>query len=138
MILLDTNIVIDLIEAGRSWRDWTRAALGDAIATDKLVTSTVVLAECAGHFPSSAAQRDYLAVAGIGVEGLGPVAAFHAGIAHRNYRRAGGAREAILADFLIGGHAIDLGAALLTRDRQRFAAYFPDLSLITPETHPHG
>ena len=62
-------------------------------------------------------------------------AAFRAGQAHAAYRRAGGERQAILADFLIAGHASVLDAALVTRDRQRFASYFPELRLIAPETH---
>ena len=95
-----------------------------------------MLAEVARQFASLAEQQNYFATLGVLVELLDEKAAFRAGQAHNAYRRAGGAREGILADFLIGAHAATLGATLLTRDRQRFAAYFPELTLITPETHP--
>ncbi|NBU28536.1 MAG: DNA-binding protein, partial [Caulobacteraceae bacterium] len=48
------------------------------------------------------------------------------------YRRRGGARESILADFLIGAHAAVAGYALLTRDPRRVRAAFPGVELITP------
>ena len=40
----------------------------------------------------------------------------------------------MIADFLIAGHAVVLNAALVTRDKRRIASYFPELTLITPES----
>ena len=136
MIFVDSNIVIDVLERSSKWSSWSRARMEEAVELDLLVTSLVVLAETAGRFTSLAEQLAYFADLGLTVRDLDPRSAHRAGRAHRAYRRAGGTREAILADFLIGAHAAVLGAALLTRDRQRFAGYFPDLTLITPESHP--
>jgi predicted nucleic acid-binding protein len=134
---LDSNVVIDLLEPASMHGDWARERVAVAIASGPVVTGTTVLAECAGHFPSLAAQLDYFRVLGVAVHSVDAASAYRAGLAHREYRRAGGERTGVLADFLIGGHALTLGATLLTRDRQRFATYFPELTLITPETH-HG
>jgi predicted nucleic acid-binding protein len=49
-------------------------------------------------------------------EGLPWAAAFAASRAFSLYRRAGGKREKVLPDFLIGAHAAIRGYALLTRD----------------------
>ncbi|MBW6529563.1 hypothetical protein KZ820_02345 [Sphingomonas sp. RRHST34] len=72
------------------------------------------------------------------VQSLDAAAAFRAGVAHRAYRHAGGPGTAVLADFLIEAQAATTPqSVLITRDRQHLAAYFPDLTLITPETD-HG
>jgi len=51
-------------------------------------------------------------------------------------RRAGGVRERTLPDFFIGAHATVAGHRLLTRGAARYRGYFPDLDIISPETHP--
>jgi hypothetical protein len=62
-------------------------------------------------------------------------AAFLAGHAHADYRRAGGTRAAVLPDFLIGAHAAVSRRPLLTRDPRRIATYIPGARLITPPEH---
>jgi predicted nucleic acid-binding protein len=134
--LLDTNIVIDLLsEAAHEDVDWSRRCYADALAAGPVLYNHVVMAEVA----AGAARPDDLSYdldrLHIELVPLSTETAIAAGLAFREYRRRGGAREAILADFLIAGHAAAIGATLVTRDR-RLARYFPDLTLITPETHP--
>jgi len=38
----------------------------------------------------------------------------------------------VLADFFIGAHAVVTDTSLITRDPQRYIAYFPGIELITP------
>ena len=102
-----------------------------------IVCNIIVLAELAGHASSDDALTESLRNLEIEQVELTNEVAFQAGRAFRDYRRRGGQRTSILADFLIAGHAVTLGAAFVTRDR-RLAGYFPDLSFITPETHLHG
>ena len=66
------------------------------------------------------------------IEAIPLAASFLAGHAHASYRRAGGTRDAILPDFLIGAHAAVTGRPLLTRDPRRVAAYIPGTALIAP------
>ena len=61
-------------------------------------------------------------------------AGFLAGKVFLTYRRRGGARRSPLPDFYIGAHAAVRGYRLLTRDRARYATYFPTLDLIAPAT----
>jgi predicted nucleic acid-binding protein len=67
------------------------------------------------------------------LEEIPVAAAFLAGHAQAEYRRAGGEREAVLPDFLIGAHAAVTRRPLLTRDPRRIATYIPGAALIAPE-----
>jgi len=67
------------------------------------------------------------------IEEIPPAAAFLAGHAHSDYRRAGGTREVVLPDFLIGAHAAVTGRPLLTRDPRREATYIPGATIVAPE-----
>ena len=137
VIFVDSNVLIDLLAPDQRWFAWSREQLGFLGRDADLVANTVVLAELAANF---VALNDlHASLAGLDVEilALDDEVAFAAGQAFRAYRRQHRHRAAILADFLIGGHAAHLGATLLTRDGAIYRAYFPDLALITPETHPH-
>ena len=136
MILLDTNIIIDLIGGGEHHgAQWSRRTYERFTEAEQFGCNLIVVAELAAEgAPANEVFRRFdtfrIEVLELDVEG-----AFAAGRAHRAYRKRGGARTAILADFLIAGHAEALGAPLMTRDR-RLGTYFPNLPLITPETHP--
>jgi predicted nucleic acid-binding protein len=132
VILVDSNVLIDLIEPDGAWRNWSEEAI--LAAEDSLAVNAVVIAEIARQFRSLDDELSFLDRLGAKRLPITDAAAFHAGKAHADYRASGGRRGGILADFLIGGHATALNATLLTRDKRRFAAYFPNLILITPET----
>lgn len=139
MIFVDTNVLIDVLTPDQEWYDWSYAkiaAYGDA--DEELVIGQVVLAELAANFPDILSLRAALESIDIEVLPLTDDVAFAAGHAFRAYRRAHRQRDAILADFLIGGHAIALGLPLLTRDARLYRRYFPDLTLITPDENHHG
>ena len=48
----------------------------------------------------------------------------------RAYRRRGGSRTRLIADFFIGAHAQRRGDRLVTRDRGFYRRYFTDLQII--------
>lgn len=137
MIFLDTNVLIDIIAPGQSWRNWSAAMIETRGGDDTLVINQIVLAELASGFPSLDEAAGWLARMGIEIRSLDDNVAFDSGLAFRQYRQSGRDRSSILSDFLIGGHALHLGAALMTRDAAIYRRYFPDLTLITPETD-HG
>lgn len=134
MIFIDSNVLIDLIEPQGEWRAWSEEAFANLPRSGEIVANHVVVAEIARQFRTFDDERNFFGSLGITIAAMPDEAAYRAGKAHADYRAAGGARAGVLADFLIGGHASTLDATLLTRDRQRFATYFPELALITPET----
>jgi predicted nucleic acid-binding protein len=98
------------------------------------VLNAVVLAEIAPRFERVELLRSSLPSMTT-IEEIPLAAAFLAGHAHTSYRQAGGRREAILPDFLIGAHAAVTGRPLLTRDPRRIASHIPGANLITPAGH---
>ncbi|TIN86166.1 MAG: type II toxin-antitoxin system VapC family toxin, partial [Mesorhizobium sp.] len=101
-----------------------------------LVINSIVWSELAPLVASEAMLRKAAERLEMDREFLPWEAAFLAGVAHSRYRRAGGVRERTLPDFFIGAHAAVAGHRLLTRDAPRYRSYFPDLEIVSPETHP--
>ncbi|EYB68893.1 hypothetical protein DEIPH_ctg014orf0023 [Deinococcus phoenicis] len=50
----------------------------------------------------------------------------------RRARSGGGQPRRILADFLIGAHALSLGATLVTLDDTHYRSAYPTLPLVMP------
>ena len=59
-------------------------------------------------------------------------AGFLAGKAYFKYRRRQGSKHSPLPDFYIGAHAEIADYELLTRDKKRYASYFPKVQLQCP------
>ncbi len=57
---------------------------------------------------------------------------FLAGQAYRRYRDDGGRKSRVLADFIIGGHAVAADVALLTRNGGDFRKRFPGIRIVAP------
>jgi predicted nucleic acid-binding protein len=55
-----------------------------------------------------------------------------AGTHWSEYRRRGGRRTRVVADFLIGAHAAAQADRLITRDRGFYRSYFARLSVVDP------
>lgn len=129
--VVDSSVLLDVFTEDPAWGHWSQAQLTSAAQRGTLVLNAVVLAEIAPRFSRIEALRDALPSMAI-IEKIPFAASFLAGHAHASYRRAGGTREAILPDFLIGSHAAVTGRPLLTRDPRRIATYIPGTMLITP------
>jgi len=134
--LIDSNIIIDLMHGTDRWATWSEKALVAASSSGALVINQIVFAETAAYFTDSARFNRMSAGLDLFREDLPWEAAREAGLAHATYRLGGGARERVLADFLIGAHASAKGYKLLTRDARRYRAYFPSVDVIAPDSHP--
>lgn len=128
---VDSSVLLDVFTEDERWLGWSEVALRDALAIGPLIINGVVLAEIAPRFSAIEAMEAALP-SRLLVEGIPTAAAFLAGHAHANYRRAGGERTQILADFLIGAHAAVTRRPLLTRDPRRVSQYLPGVELVVP------
>ena len=138
MILVDSNILLDLLGRDPDWFDWSRRQIARAALGAYLFVNPVVAAEVGWQFDGPDHFRSVMSALLIGVEHMDDSAGILAGKAYQQYliRRGPDAPRLPLADFFIGGHAQQKGAAILTRDARFYKAYFPTINLITPETSP--
>lgn len=133
MILVDSNVIIDVFTQDRSWRGWSEAALSDAADRDDVAINPIIFAEIASGFATMSDLDRHLGVEAFRRLPLPYEAGFVAGRAFVEYRRRGGLRTSPLPDFYIGAHAAVSGLSLLTRDARRYAGYFPTVRLISPQ-----
>ncbi|HDZ75198.1 MAG TPA: type II toxin-antitoxin system VapC family toxin [Aurantimonas coralicida] len=132
----DTNILIDLYGRAQAWHEWSVERIADLRRQGRLVINPLIFAEFSVGYRSEADVRAVLEPALFDYDRLPWNAAHPAGKAFLAYRRDGGEKRSPLPDFYIGAHALVRGHRLLTRDASRYRSYFPDLEIISPETHP--
>ncbi len=132
-VLVDANVLIDIATDDPDWAGWSTAALARAGQGARLVINPLIYAEVSVAHSRIETLDAVLPEAVFAREPLPWAAGFLAGKAFVAYRRRGGVRRSPLPDFYIGAHAAVRGYRLLTRDRARYATYFPKLALIAPD-----
>lgn len=132
MILVDSCVLIDVLEDDPRWADWSQRQLDAAVLNGPLTINAIIYAEISAGFQRIEQVDAVLEKAQIGLKEMPRAALFLAAKAFQQYRARGGTRASTLPDFFIGAHAAVLGVPLLTRDVRRFEGYFPTLRLIAP------
>jgi predicted nucleic acid-binding protein len=132
MILVDTNVLIDVLENDLQWADWSIAQLRAQSKIHELGINAIVYAELSLAFERLEELDDAVMRLGLNLIEIPRPALFLAGRAFLAYRKAGGTRSNVLPDFFIGAHAAVAGVAILTRDARRYATYFPAVKLLLP------
>lgn len=132
MILVDTNVLLDLVTDDPHWADWSIAQLEAASLRGPLLISDVVYAELAVRYGRIEELEAFVSEAGLEIVPIPRAALFLAGKVFTKYRKSGGSRTGVLPDFFIGAQAAVSQLTLLTRDIGRYRTYFPSLTLITP------
>jgi predicted nucleic acid-binding protein len=97
-----------------------------------VIACEVVWAELAAAFSSGQEAASKLERLGVEYSPLDQAQVIAAGGAWRQYRRSGGPRERLIADFLVGAHALGKAERLLTRDRGFYRRCFRDLDVLDP------
>ena len=132
MILVDTNVLIDVLTNDAEWADWSQRHLEIYALEDQLIINPVIYAELSSRFEHIDALESALITANIEVVEVPRTALFLAGKAYRLYRERRGIKTSVLPDFFIGAHAAVAAIPLLTRDTTRYRSYFPTVELIAP------
>jgi predicted nucleic acid-binding protein len=129
---VDTSILLDVIGGDPAFGRDSASGLRRCLREGQLVACEVVWAECAAGLPDAQTAVDRLAALRVGYSAAETQAALTAGQMWSAYRRQRGTRERVIADFLIGAHALVQADRLLTRDRGFYRRYFEGLEILDP------
>ena len=133
MLLVNTNVLIDVLEDDPEWADWSIGQLRAQSQIYRLAINPIIYAELSLTFSTVEALDRTVNDLGLALMEIPKPALFLAGKAFVRYRRQGGQKQNVLADFFIGAHAAVSRYPLLTRDTRRYNSYFTDVKLIAPE-----
>ena len=132
MLLVDTNVLVDVLQDDPPWADWSMRQLRAQATIHQLAINPVIYAEISLSFSTLEALDSAVATMELELREIPRPALFLAAKAYRQYRQRGGTKQQVLPDFFIGAHAAVEGWPLLTRDAIRFRTYFPTLEVLAP------
>jgi predicted nucleic acid-binding protein len=132
MLLVDTNVLVDVLQNDPQWADWSIAQLRAQAKLHALAVNPVIYAEMSLSFSTIEALDEVVKTMELELREIPRPALFLAAKAYALYRRRGGSKGQVLPDFFIGAHAAVEAWPLLTRDASRFKTYFPTLEVIAP------
>jgi predicted nucleic acid-binding protein len=136
-IALDTNVIVNLVAGTTTASRRSAELLRDYGSRSGFVISPVVYAELFAH-PGWEAKDvlDFLTETAIAVDWILPESVWtRAGHAFAVYAHRRSAREAaaqprrLVADFVIGSHALEIGI-LITGDADFYRTHFPTLQVV--------
>lgn len=132
-MLVDTNVLVDVLENDPDWADWSIAQLQAQSKVHRLAINPIIYSELSLSFSTVEALDQVLDSMELRMLEIPKPALFLAGKAFVQYRRSGGVKNNVLGDFFIGAHAAVSGLPVLTRDTRRYKNYFPSVRLVAPE-----
>ena len=132
-MLVDTNVLVDVLEDDLDWADWSIAQLQAQSKVHRLAINPIIYSELSLTFSTVEALDQVLDGMALRMLEIPEPALFLAGKAFVQYRRSGGVKNNVLGDFFIGAHAAVSGLPVLTRDARRYNNYFPSVRLVVPE-----
>jgi predicted nucleic acid-binding protein len=127
---LDSSVILDVLTADARFGEASESTLRRAMREGKLVIGECVLAEIAPAFADEDMLKEFLADWQIEFVPSSSRSAILAGFNFTRYLRRGGRKGRVLADFLIGAHALVHADRLLARDRGYLRDYFTDLKVL--------
>lgn len=127
---VDTNILFDIFGADPKFGEPSANALRQAMQEGALAACELVWAEAGAAFNSKESFLKAMGRLGITFSPITRETALVAGQVWGKYRSAGGKRERVAADFLIGAHAKIQSDRLLTRDKDFYKSYFKGIRIL--------
>ena len=127
---VDSSVLISLVGGDASAASCS-SLLHRCLRDGDLVICEVAAAEVGALYSSHRAFCRELEHLQIRFEPMGVESACLAGRIYREYRRQGGLRNKMVADFLVGAHAMIQSDRLATNDRGFMREYFRRLKIVS-------
>ena len=152
---VDTNIILDVLIPGEPFSQSSKRLLDQHLSEGKLILSEVVFAELSAQFTTEEELKTFLTETGMRLVYSNEKSLYIAGTRWAKYARKGNKgrfscaecgnrfevacpqcsralakRLHVLADFLIGAHALSHADCLLSRDLGLYKTYFGDLRVV--------
>jgi predicted nucleic acid-binding protein len=128
---VDSSVLWAIAKGESDGAEWLEK-LAECRAEGRLVVCDIVWAETRPAFATAAAHAGFFARLGVHFDPSDETVADLAGEIQDNYRRAGGKRLRLTADFLIGAHAAVRTHRLATKDDGFFREQFRKLPVVRP------
>ena len=127
---VDSCVLIDILIQDPKFHAPSIEALSEANREGRIIISTAAIAEI---FPCLQNRtQEFLDKFSIHHIAMNTAAALEAGRIYASYRKKGGDRNRVVADFLIGAHSQHHADRLLTRDKGFKRTHFSDLKIWYP------
>jgi len=130
VVLVDTNVLLDVVQDDPDWGDWSQQQLEAASLRGPLAINAVIFAELSLAYERIEDLDRVVRQTDLKEVAIPREALFLAGKAFLQYRRRRGGKSGVLPDFFIGAHAAVAGIPILTRDVRRYRTYFPTVELL--------
>jgi len=128
---LDSCIVLDVLTADPVHGAASARLLQYCVSAGQVVVSDIAWAELSAAFGTIESLKNTADRLRFSFDALNAESAWQAGQLHSVYRRRGGNKSRVVADFLIGAHAWLQCDALATRDSGFYRDYFAGLTIIS-------
>ena len=133
IVAVDTDILLDLLIPNPEFLESSRKTLNQYIEKASLIIGDVVYAELATQFEDESLLKTFLVSTGIRRISSNDEALWLASRSWKKYHKNKKQKSRrVLADFLVGAHAIVHAGHLITRDQGFYREYFDELKIIDP------
>jgi len=131
---VDSSVLIDVFGADVTFGTRSASVLRRCLSDGAVIACEIVWSETAVVFEHEHDFLQAMRTLRVDFSAIEQKAALRSARAWRRYLGHGGRGQGVVADFLIGGHAVEQADRLLTRDRGFYRDYFTSLRLLDPSS----
>jgi predicted nucleic acid-binding protein len=129
---VDSSVLIDIFGADEKFGLQSAEMMRLCLSEGAVIACEVVWTETAVVFDREHDFVEAMGKLGVSFSTIEQKTATSSARAWRKYLARGGRRARVVADFVIGAHALEQANRLLTRDRGFYRDYFGKLKLLDP------